>query len=99
VKKRTYEKTEYRFYKNRLEYYEGFFNIEEKSISYDRITEVGLRKGILQRQYGLGTITLSTPATGVSANRAGRSGIRVADIENPDEIYTEVKRLIKSHSV
>lgn len=96
VKKRTYRKTEYRFYDSHLEYYEGFFNIEEKSIPYNRITEVGLRKGILQRMYGLGTIILATPATAVSASTSGRSGIKIADIENPDETYYKVKELIES---
>jgi hypothetical protein len=44
AKKKNYEKTEYRFYNTKLEYYEGFFNIEEKTIHYKNITEVYLRK-------------------------------------------------------
>ncbi len=91
--KKTYAKTEYRFFPNKLDYYEGFFTVEEKSIAYRNITEVNLRKGIFQQKHGLGTIVLSTPATGAGSGRA-RSGIRVRDIENPDVVYRQVKDLI-----
>jgi hypothetical protein len=85
-KQKNYEKTEYRFYNTKLEYYEGF------------ITEVYLRKGVVQKQYGLGTIILSTPATGSSSSGRARSGIRVADIKNPDEAYRQIKELISQFS-
>ncbi len=93
VKKRTYEKTEYRFYKTKMEYYEGFFNLEEKTIQYKNITEVYLRRGIIQKQFNLGTIYLATPATGMTTSRA-RSGIAIMDIENPEDVYKKVKELI-----
>lgn len=93
AKKNTYAKTEYRFCPTKLEYYEGFFSVEEKAINYSNITEVYLRKGIFQKKYGLGTIVLSTPAMGFSNGRA-RSGIMVADIENPDNVYQQVKELV-----
>lgn len=97
VKKKSYAKTIHRFFTAKLDYYEGFFTIEEKTISYKNITEVNLRKGIFQRQYGLGTIFLSTPATGYSRGRS-RSGIAIADIENPDEVYQHVKNLVGKFS-
>jgi membrane protein YdbS with pleckstrin-like domain len=90
IHKKTYQKTEYRFFPDRLEYYEGFLTVEEKNIPLANVTEVNLRKGALQSKYGLGTVILSTPAT-MSGTRAG---IRIADIENPDEVYQSVKRLI-----
>lgn len=92
--KKTYQRTEFRFYPNRLDYYEGFFTIEEKTIDYRNITEVNLRRNIFQRKYGLGTIILSTPATGYSKG-AALSGIRIFDIERPQEIYRQVKELIE----
>lgn len=93
AKKNTYTKTEYRFFRDRLDYYEGFYTVEEKTISYRNITEVNLSKGVIQKSYGLGTIVLSTPATGYESGTS-RSGIRVADIENPDEVYRQVKELV-----
>jgi membrane protein YdbS with pleckstrin-like domain len=94
-KKKTYAKTEYRFYRTRLDYYEGFFTVEEKTIDYRNITEVNLSKGIFQQKYRLGTIILSTPAAGYARTRA-MSGIQIADIENPDEVYKQVKELISN---
>jgi membrane protein YdbS with pleckstrin-like domain len=93
AKKRTYEKTEYKFFSDRLEFAEGFWTIENKTVKYKNVTEANLRKGVIQKNYGLGTIILSTPATGSQQGRA-RSGIRIADIENADSIYTKILELI-----
>ena len=93
IKKKTYQKTEYKFYIDKLEYVEGFWTAENKVIKYKNITEANMRKGIIQKQYGLGTIILSTPATGSSNGRA-RSGIRIADIENTEAIYEEILKLL-----
>ncbi|MBU1085970.1 MAG: zinc-ribbon domain-containing protein [Candidatus Omnitrophica bacterium] len=92
-KKKSYAKTEYRFFKNKLDYFEGFFTVQEKSIDYRNIIEVNLLKGPFQQKYGLGTILLSTPAAGFS-NRSAMSGIRITDIENPDQVYSQIKQLI-----
>ncbi len=97
AKKNTYAKTEYRFFQDKLEYYEGFFTVEEKSISYKNIVEVNLRQGIIQKKYGLGTILLSTPATGHQTG-VSRSGKRILDIKEPRKIYKKVKELIDQMS-
>jgi len=93
TKKRTYEKTKYRFFKNRLEYTEGFWTAENKTIKYDTVIETTMRRGIIQRKYGLGTIFLATPATGFQQSRA-MSGIRIKDVEEPKRVYEAVKKLI-----
>lgn len=93
AKKRTYAQTEYRFFRNRLEYSEGFWTAENKTIKYDKITETAMRRGIIQRKYGLGTIFLSTPATGFQQGRA-MSGISLRDIEEPEKVYEAVEKLI-----
>lgn len=93
AKKRTYGKTEYKFYRDRLEYAEGFWTAENKTVKYDKITETSMRRGIIQKKYGLGSIYLATPATGFSQGRA-TSGIRITDIENPEQVYEKVQELI-----
>lgn len=60
---------------------------------YDKITEISLRRGIIQREYGLGTVFLATPATGFQQGRA-TSGIRVRDIADPDKVYATVQALV-----
>jgi membrane protein YdbS with pleckstrin-like domain len=89
---KNYARTEYRFYGSKVDYSEGFFNIHEKSIDYQKIVEVNLSKNIFQRQRGLGTIVLLTAAT--MESNTNHSGIRVSDINNPDEIYQQVKKLV-----
>ena len=98
ARKKTYAKTEYRFYPTKLDYFEGFFTTEEKTIGYKNVSEVNLRKGVFQKMYGLGTIILSTPASGFEGSGRARSGIRVADIENPDVVYRQVKELVSRAS-
>lgn len=93
TKKNTYQQTEYKFYIDRLEYAEGFWTAESKVIKYRNIIEANLRKGVIQKKYGLGTIILSTPATGSQEGRS-RSGIKIADIENAEAIYEEVLKLL-----
>lgn len=97
TQKKSYAKTEYRFYQTKLDYYEGFFTVEEKSIDYKNVTEVNLIAGIVQKRNGLGTIVLSTSATGFGSGRA-RSGIRIQDIPNADQVYQQVKILIQRAS-
>jgi membrane protein YdbS with pleckstrin-like domain len=94
TKQKTYAKTTYNFFEDKLDYFEGFFTTEEKTIDYKNITEVNLRKSVFQKMYGLGTIILSTPATGYAHGRA-RSGIHIRDIPHPDRVYQQVKALIK----
>jgi hypothetical protein len=64
-----------------------------------------LRKGFLQRLYGLGSIYLATLATGSSTTNnaftalgfgnVSASGIIVRDIADPDETYTRIQQLVE----
>ena len=103
-KKLNYSRTEYRFFHNRLEFEEGFFSINKKVIKYRDVKEVTLRKGIFQRIYGLGTIYLATLATGSSGTanpfvalgfgNVSASGVYVRDMQEPDRMFDEIRRLI-----
>lgn len=92
---RTYRKTEYRFFRTSLEYYEGFFTLERKIIDYQAIAEITVSEGPVQQKYGLGSLKLSTAATGRESG-ASRSGIRLDDIENPRTIYRKVRELMRT---
>ena len=93
AQKKTYAKTVYTFYNTKLDYHEGFFTTEEKTIDYKHVTEVNLVRGIVQKKYGLGTVILSTPATGLAQGSA-RSGIRIHDIPDAERVYQQVKGLV-----
>jgi uncharacterized membrane protein YdbT with pleckstrin-like domain len=103
-KKLNYSRTEYRFFDDRVEFEEGFFSINRKVIKFRDVKEVTLRKGFLQRFYGLGTIYLATLATGSSpgfrpfhaigfGNVSG-SGLSVSDVQNPDQTFDQIKQLV-----
>jgi len=85
MKKRTYDKTEYRFFDNRLEYTEGFLDSEAHSIKYNQITNTAVKRSMVQQVYGLGTISLWT---------ASKVGITIQDVANVDKIYETIKKFV-----
>jgi membrane protein YdbS with pleckstrin-like domain len=87
----TYKRSEYRFFSDRTEFYEGFFTIMKKSIEYTKILEVSMTSGVLQQQKNLGSFTLLTAATTVDRP----SGLKIPDIENPDENYKKIKQIVQ----
>jgi membrane protein YdbS with pleckstrin-like domain len=107
-KKLNYERTEYRFYDDRLEFDEGYFNVNRKVVRYEDVLEITLRKGFLQRFCGLGTIYLATEATGsTSANNPffalgfgniSGSGVGIRDLTDPDGNYERLKGLVYRHN-
>ena len=102
-----YSRTEYRFFEDHLEFEEGFFSINKKVIKFRDVREVTLRKGILQRIYGLGTIYLATLATGSSPSfrpfaalgfgNVSGSGISVRDTRDPDQTFDRIRQLVDAH--
>lgn len=94
VGSRTYEVSAYKFYPNYLEYTEGFWTIEHKVIQYQHITQIYLRKNIIQRLYGLGTIYLSVPSLSQKNNIPG---IQLRDISQPDEVYKEILKIVSDY--
>ena len=86
--KRNYEETEYNIYDDKVEYSEGYLNVSKNIARLNRIVDVHFKKGILQKRYGLGTITMDMAGGGK------RNAIRLLDLENPEEIYEELQDLI-----
>lgn len=103
-KQMNYAHTEYRFYKDHMDFEEGFLTIQKKQIRYADIKEVTLRRGVLQQPYGLGTIYLATTATGpspesrpfsaISIGSASSSGVSVRDVRDPEAVYDKIRRLV-----
>jgi membrane protein YdbS with pleckstrin-like domain len=94
-KRNKYAKSEYRFYRDRLEYISSTFNRQEKTIDYRSILEVDLKIGPVQKGYNLGTIVLSTPASIGMQNRT-QGGIRITDIPDPEAAYQRVRELVRA---
>jgi len=91
LQKSSLEKTEYKFYKNRIEYYEGFLVKNRKTINYDRITNIGQRKGIIEGMFGLGSIFIDT----AGSSRKGHE-LSIRYLENPDHVYDWITKVTAS---
>ena len=97
-KKTALSHIEYRIFPNRIEYFEGFFTVEQKTIKFVDVTEIYLRKGVFQKRNNLGSIFLMSkggmmvPMMGML--KGGLPGaMMLIDIENPDAIYQQLKQL------
>lgn len=94
--KNSYQKTEYKIFKNRIEYEEGFWTLEKKLVTFDNITEVNLLQGPIQKNYNVGTIVLSTVPSAYP-NLKTRGGIKLQNVKNPQYVYKLVKDLIEKN--
>lgn len=108
VTKRTYEETQYRFYADRVEYEEGYYNRQRKSIFYRDIVDLNMYQGVVQRRYGLGSLHLSTrggsalgtriqTVFGSSDNMSNQpvNGAILVNIPNPQRAFQQVQQLLR----
>jgi len=95
VHKKRYQKAEFLFYRNRLEYIDGFFNFNRKQIYYENIQELSMNQNVFQRKYGIGSIQLTTSGFTYSSNHAHSNGIVVFDIPNIENVYEDLKKIVK----
>ncbi|MGM5484577.1 MAG: PH domain-containing protein [Nanobdellota archaeon] len=84
----TLSNTKYNFYKDRVEYYEGFWNQNKYSVMYNRITNLGQTNSIYERIFGLGTIHISTGA--------GNTGALIKHVKNPDATYNKLQSIVQN---
>ncbi len=73
---------EYKFYSNRVEYYDGFLVKNRKTINYEKISNVSQSRGIIERIWGLGTIYIDTPGS----SNLGHE-LAMSYLENSDQVY------------
>lgn len=78
---------EYRFFNNEVEVYEGFINITQDNISYNRVTDISFDRPVWQRIFGTGTIRLNTAGSGVHE-------IHISYVNNPEDEYNRIRDLI-----
>lgn len=104
ARKRRYARMEYRFYGDRLEFDAGFSTISRKTISFQEVKRVSLRKGILQRLCGLGTIYLWTAAGSVRSatpfgvffiEETGENGVALRDIPDVDDAFERIRAVVR----
>jgi uncharacterized membrane protein YdbT with pleckstrin-like domain len=104
VKWLNYQNTVYRVYPDRLEIEEGFLTQHRKEIRLASVRETNLRRSVLQRLVGLGSVYLATQATGhgqwwqASAILGGTStfgsGAMLMDLADSEAAYQDVRALV-----
>ena len=82
---------EYRFFNDRVEFYEGFINIHRSIARYDRVTDVSFSRSIWDRYFKTGNIRLNTAGSTWHA-------INVSHITNSEKIYEQVQGILKRYS-
>ncbi|HDD46472.1 MAG TPA: PH domain-containing protein [Candidatus Aenigmarchaeota archaeon] len=82
---------EYRFFSDRVEFYEGFLNVNRKIVRYDRVTDISLNKSVWERIWGTGTILLNTAGSPFSE-------VKLSYIKNPEDIYEKIQNILKGYS-
>lgn len=95
-----YDKLEYNFYKNKVEYKDGFLNVSEKELKYKHIREITMTQNILERIFKIGTIRVFTNASSGRTNynrrnnMQGQNGVIIHCVTNVKEQYSKVKEII-----
>lgn len=81
--------TEYRIYPNHVESQDSFINRQNQSLKYKDVTDIQVKRPLLQRLFGCGTIMLSTAGK-------GGSGLKLYYVENPDFVYEELSDIVSN---
>jgi membrane protein YdbS with pleckstrin-like domain len=104
LKRLNYSSTTYRLYPDRIEIDEGFLTQRRKDIRLSAVREINLRRGILQRIVGLGSVYVATQATGqgpswspsamFGATSTFGSGAMLMDIVAFAEAYDQIRHAV-----
>lgn len=90
INKKQYDSCSYEFYKTKVIYKSGFLNSFEKEVKYKYIREVVMCQTFVQRYFNIGNIALLT-----NAETGGAGGVVLANIEDIDNVYKQIKEIIK----
>ena len=87
-------RTAYRIYENRLEYYEGLLNRQQRTVVFDQVIDVQLTEGILQQTKSAGSIILTTQQLISSGQgKLSNRSVAIKNIPKPQEVYDLLRGL------
>ena len=87
-------KTIYRIFSDRIEYEEGFFNKQMRTIMLDQVIDVIEVQGVLQQTVGAGTVSLVTQQlTSSGDGKLSNRTIAIQNIPNSHEVYEILRGL------
>lgn len=84
-----YKNISYSFYKDHMIYEDSFLNQSKKTIKYENIKEIEIRRTIFDRIIGYGIIIIHT-----NAENARSNGLIVYSVKNPKKYYDQINDII-----
>lgn len=84
-----YNSISYNFYDDYMEYQDTFLNQHKKTLRYDNIKEVEIRRTVWDRMNGYGMIIIYS-----NAEKLSDKGLILYSVKNPDEIYDRIDKVI-----
>mgnify|MGYP001568886894 CR=1 FL=1 len=90
----TLKSTKYLFYKDRMEYYEGFLDQERRTLPYTKVTDCILHKRVYERIFNVGTISLLTAGQQGIGRLSLFGGVKLALVKNPDQLYGKLMKML-----
>jgi uncharacterized membrane protein YdbT with pleckstrin-like domain len=86
--------TSYAIYPDRIEFEEGLLNRRRRTVLLDRIIDVQLTQGVLQRTVGAGSITLvSQQLVSQGEGRLSNRTFQLSNVAEPGGVYDLVRSL------
>lgn len=86
--------THYAIYPDRIEFEEGLLNRRRRTVLLDRIIDVQLSEGILQRGAGAGSITLTTQQlVSRGDGRLSNRSFVLTNVPDPGGVYELIRSL------
>lgn len=86
-----YNSIYYSFYNDYLEYADMFLNQQKKTMLYNNIREIEIRKTIWDRINGYGTIIIYT-----NAEKSYGNGLILYSIKDPQKVYDQIDQIVHS---
>ena len=92
-----FSRTTYTIYPDRIEYSEGFWNRQWRTVPFDEVVDVTLTEGVLQRGRGAGTVRLRIDPQRIQRHmhllfRQGEVELR--NVPQPREIWELIRSLV-----
>jgi membrane protein YdbS with pleckstrin-like domain len=84
-----YNSIKYTFYEDYLEYEDTFLNQHKKTLRYDNIKEIEIRRTIWDRINGYGIIIIYS-----NAEKSADNGLILYAAKDPDETYAKIDEII-----
>lgn len=89
IQKLSYDHTTYTFYDKFMVYEDDFLNQHKKTIQYENVKEVEIRRTVWDRILGYGVIVMYT-----NAENKRKNGMVIYSIRNVKEIYEKIEKLV-----